>query len=61
MQINGVLRMNTNELEPMLTTEEVAQIARLTKQHLHRLRMQGKGPRYIRVSENAAAKLWQKK
>ena len=53
MKTNGVLRMNMNELEPMLTTAEVAAITRLTTQHLHRLRMQGKGPRYIRVSEHA--------
>jgi len=40
-------------LPQLLTTAEVATVTRLTKQHLHRLRMKGKGPRFIRVSENA--------
>ncbi len=50
------MNTRTNEsdaLSPLLTTGEVASLTRLTKQHLHRLRMQGKGPRFIRVSENA--------
>ena len=36
-------------LEPLLTTAEAAEIVRISQAHLEKLRIYGRGPRFVRL------------